>query len=138
MRYIFVTTFLKETGLPEYTNMNTSKLPQELETHCNQYLLGVRDTMDILSGKWKISIIGSLRFGKKRFKELQRDVEGITAKMLSKELRDLEINELVTRTVYNTKPVTVEYEITSYGKTLESVIHEIAEWGVKHRKKIIR
>ncbi len=56
---------------------------------------------------------------------------------LSKELKDLEINELVKRTVYDTKPVTVEYEITAYGKTLQKVVGEIAEWGVKHRKRVI-
>ena len=105
---------------------------------CSSHMLAVRDAMDILSGKWKIHIIGSLRFGKKRFKELQRDVEGIAAKMLSKELRDLEVNELVTRTVYDTKPVTVEYELTQYGKTLEKVIIEIAQWGVNHRKRIMK
>lgn len=117
--------------------MNVKKISKEAAPECHVYLLGVRDAMDILSGKWKISIIGSLRFGKKRFKELQRDVEGITAKMLSKELRDLEINKLVSRTVYDTKPVSVEYEITEYGKSLEKVIQEIAVWGANHRRKIL-
>jgi DNA-binding HxlR family transcriptional regulator len=105
---------------------------------CGKFLLAVRDTMDILNGKWKIPIIGSLRFGKKRFKELQRDLDGITAKMLSKELRDLEINQLVVRTVYDTKPVTVEYEITEYGRTLDKVLFEIADWGGKHRTTMMR
>lgn len=105
---------------------------------CGKFLLSVRDTMDILNGKWKIPIIGSLRFGKKRFKELQRDLDGITAKMLSKELRDLEINQLVVRTVYDTKPVTVEYEITEYGRTLDKVLFEIADWGAKHRTTMMR
>lgn len=70
--------------------------------------------------------------------ELQREVEGIGAKMLSKELRDLEINELVTRTVYNTKPVTVEYELTDYGKTLQDIIAAMMKWGENHRRRIIR
>ena len=106
------------------------------EPACNSFLLSVRDTMDILNGKWKIPIIGSLSFGKKRFKELQRDLDGITDKMLSKEVRDLEINHLVTRTVYDTKPVSVEYEISEYGKTLNKVIVEIANWGKEHRATI--
>jgi DNA-binding HxlR family transcriptional regulator len=104
---------------------------------CKFKMLAIKDTMDILGGKWKIQILGSLGFGKKRFGDLLRDVEGIAAKMLSKELKDLEINELVKRTVYDTKPVTVEYEITAYGKTLQKVVGEIAEWGVKHRKRVI-
>ena len=90
-----------------------------MEQPCTKALLAIRDSMDVLNGKWKIVIIGSLTFGEKRFKELQRDVDGITAKMLSKELKDLEINKLVKRTVFDTKPVTVEYRLTEHGKSLE-------------------
>ncbi len=104
---------------------------------CTNYLRSIHDTLDIISGKWKVTIIGSLCFGKKRFMELQRDVEGIGAKMLSKELRELEINGLVTRTVYDTKPVTVEYEITEYGQSLQPIIIEMAKWGSQHRKRIM-
>lgn len=103
---------------------------------CSQHMMAVQDAMDILSGKWKIMIIGSLSFGKKRFMELIRDVNGIGAKMLSKELKDLEDNDLVKRTVYDTKPVTVEYELTEYGHTLKEVIGSIAQWGYEHRKRI--
>jgi DNA-binding HxlR family transcriptional regulator len=105
---------------------------------CGAHLQAVGDAMDVLSGKWKIPIIGALRFGKRRFKELQREITGITAKMLSKELRDLEINQLVSRTVYDTKPVSVEYELTPYGKSLEKVILELATWGRNHRKRILQ
>ncbi|HWZ22610.1 MAG TPA: helix-turn-helix domain-containing protein [Cytophagaceae bacterium] len=98
----------------------------------------IRDVMDFLSGKWKVQLIGTLRFsGKMRFMDLLRSTEGIAAKMLSKELQDLETNKLVKRTVCNTKPITVEYEITEYGKTLDKVIHEIVSWGTEHRKKIM-
>ena len=100
-------------------------------------LLPVKDTLDILGGKWKIQIIISLTFGKKRFKQIQRDIPGITAKMLSKELKELEINDLAERKVYDTSPVTVEYELTPYGRTLKKVIGELHHWGKTHRKKII-
>ena len=103
---------------------------------CPKVLLAIRDTMDVLNGKWKIAIIGSLTFGDKRFRELQRDVEGITAKMLSKELKDLEVNKLVKRTVFDTKPVSVEYGLTKHGKSLEKIISELATWGALHREKI--
>ena len=103
---------------------------------CTKVLLAIRDTMDVLNGKWKIAIIGSLTFGEKRFKELQRDVDGITAKMLSKELKDLETNKLVKRTVFDTKPVTVEYRLTEHGKSLEKVIQELVNWGIRHREEI--
>jgi DNA-binding HxlR family transcriptional regulator len=106
---------------------------------CSKELLAVKDAMGVLSGKWKIQIIGSLMYhgGALRFMDLLRLVDGIAAKMLSKELHDLEINLLVKRTVLNTKPVTVEYELTLHGKTLERTIKEIHLWGKSHRKKII-
>lgn len=112
--------------------------PQHTTESCSQHLKAVNDAMDVLSGKWKITIISALTFGKKRFKELQREVDGITAKMLSKELRDLELNELVARTVYDTKPVSVEYEVTPYGKSLKKIIGALSEWGSNHRKRIMR
>lgn len=107
-----------------------------MDGECPKVLMAIRDTMDVLSGKWKIAIIGSLTFGEKRFKELQRDVDGITAKMLSKELKDLETNKLVKRTVFDTKPVTVEYRLTDHGKSLKKVIEELVTWGIHHREEI--
>ncbi len=102
-----------------------------------QMLLPLRDALDILSGKWKLQIIFSLKTGRKRFKEIQRTIPGITAKMLSKELKELEINDLAQRYVYDTMPVTVEYELTEYGQSLKPVIRELYKWGAAHRKKII-
>lgn len=99
-------------------------------------LVPVNDALYVLSGKWKIPIVIALGHGNKRFKELQREVKGITAKMLSKELRDLELNELVTRTVYDTTPVSVEYELTKYSQSLDKVIIALAEWGIQHRKRL--
>ena len=104
---------------------------------CGEYIVPIRDTLDILSGKWKLPILGALRFGKKRFKEIEREIPHITARMLSKELKELEINELITRTVYATIPVTVEYEVTPYGKTLDTVLNAMKDWGVQHRKRIM-
>ncbi len=107
------------------------------QAECSHYILPVRDTLDILSGKWKLPIIGALIYGKKRFKEMERQIPKITARMLSKELKELEMNQLVKRTVYDTMPVTVEYELTPYGASLREVIEVLANWGVKHRNRII-
>jgi DNA-binding HxlR family transcriptional regulator len=105
----------------------------------SERILGIRDAIEVLSGKWKVQIIGTLLFGgKKRFMDLLREVDGIAAKMLSKELQDLETHQLVKRTVMETKPITVEYEITEYGKSLEPVIISIADWGFGHRRKIMK
>lgn len=106
-------------------------------SQCDRELKAIQDTMDILSGKWKISIMSCLRFGKKRFKNLQLEVKGIGSKMLSKELQELEVNGLVKRTVLNTKPVMIEYEITEYGQTLNPIISEMSTWGIQHRQRIL-
>ncbi|GAA6765764.1 hypothetical protein AAFH68_17020 [Flavobacterium sp. CGRL1] len=70
--------------------------------------------------------------------DLLREVDGIGSKMLSKELQDMEMNQLITRTVLNTKPVTVEYEITTYGSTLSPIIDEIAKWGIEYRNSLYK
>ncbi len=114
------------------------KCPEHLNsTECTKQLLPVKDALDILSGKWKLQIIMSLTFGKKRFKQIQNEIPGLTPKMLSKELKELEINELAVRHVYDTSPVTIEYELTGYGKTLRPLIGELHKWGTRHRKRII-
>lgn len=104
---------------------------------CKAKIHAIKDTMGILSGKWKFHIIGTLLLhGTMRYMELLREVEGIGAKMLSKELQDMEINSLIKRTVRNTKPITVEYEITEYGKTLSAIIEEMAKWGMAYRESL--
>lgn len=112
----------------------------EVKTHaeCTKAILPVRDALDILSGKWKLPIIIALMFGNKRFSQMAKEIPGITDKMLSKELRDLEMNQLVKRTVYDSVPVVVEYSMTPYGKSLENLISELRNWGTQHRKRIIR
>jgi len=114
-----------------------TETPVPHSAECGQYILPVRDTLDLLSGKWKLPIIGALITGKKRFKEMERQIPKITARMLSKELKELEINQLVKRTVYDTIPVTVEYELTPYGNSLQDVLMALRDWGVKHRNRII-
>ena len=117
--------------------MQKKVFKDEKPTVCRAQLRAIHDTMDILSGKWKITIIGCLHFGTKQFMDLQREVQGIGPKMLSKELHELAINGLVNRTVQNTRPVTVQYELTDYGTTLRPIILAMATWGTEHRKKII-
>ena len=98
----------------------------------------VMDALEIIGGKWKFPILYSLCGGKKRFKDLLEDIGKITPKMLSVELKDLELNRLITRTAIATVPVTVEYEMTEYGLTLKPVLLHIQDWGKKHRQKIIK
>lgn len=104
--------------------------------HCDKAGMAIRDTLDVVGGKWKLVLIFILREGKMRFKELVREAE-ITPRILSKELKELEMNGLVTRTVCDTRPVTVEYELTSYSFTLTEVISAMHKWGTQHREKIM-
>ncbi len=105
---------------------------------CQQKYLPIRDTLDIVGGKWKLPITHALANGPLRFKELQREIGAITARVLSKELKDLEVNELISREVYATAPVTVEYSLTDYGRSLKPVIYALYSWGSKHRERIIK
>ena len=101
------------------------------------YVLAIQDTLNAFQGKWKMPIIGTLLFGKKRFKEIEREIKKITPRMLSQELKDLEANGIISRSVYNTTPVTVEYELTDSGKHLNGVLEAMIEWGLQHRQSNI-
>ncbi|MGF7036842.1 winged helix-turn-helix transcriptional regulator [Mucilaginibacter lappiensis] len=111
--------------------------PMELSAHCREQMQAVQDTMDVMGGKWKIKILAILYFEGTHFMELQRRVNGIGSKMLAQELKDLEMNGLVNRTVVDSRPVMVKYELTPYGTTLKDLIEQMETWGRNHRKKII-
>src|ERR1700744_1669823 len=105
---------------------------------CTRALVAVRDSLYVIGGKWKMPIIIPLveAGGPMRFRELQRTLETITPKVLSKELKDLELNEFITRTVYDTTPVTVEYQLTDYSKSLGKVLYKLSQWGEQHRTRL--
>ncbi|HCC94098.1 helix-turn-helix transcriptional regulator [Empedobacter falsenii] len=106
---------------------------------CFSHVKSVNDAMYVLSGKWKIPVLASICYNKKRrFSEILKDLEGISNKMLSKELKELEINKLVTREIISTRPITIEYKLTDHGKKLTNVISLLSSWGVEHRNLIIK
>jgi len=100
-------------------------------------MLSINDALDALEGRWKLLILFALSAGPRRFKQLAKEVAGITDKTLSKELKNLEANQLIKREVHDTFPPTVEYSITVHGQSLEKVIEELHDWGRSHRQKII-
>lgn len=105
---------------------------------CKRRILPIRDTLDLVGGKWKLQIVHELFFHKKRrFKELQRDLDNITSRMLSSELKQLAENGLVKREVHNTAPPTVEYSLTEYGESLKYVIKALYDWGSLHRERML-
>jgi len=103
---------------------------------CSAALVAVKDALYVLGGKWKLPIIVSLQEGPCRFKELQRRVEDITPRVLSKELKEMELNDLVTRRVISTTPVIVEYSLTAYSETLTPLTNALHAWGSQHRQRV--
>ena len=81
-------------------------------------------------------IIVALTDGNKRFNDLKRLVEGISAKVLSTELKELEMNGFVNRNVFTGTPVVVEYELSEYAETLDGILKELSEWGAMHRENV--
>lgn len=109
------------------------------EATCAQERLAINDTFDVLGGKWRLRILRYLNGRLEEnntFKKIQREIENISAKMLTKELQELELNGLLSRTPQDTRPITVSYAITEYGKTVLPLTESIAQWGLDHRMKI--
>lgn len=100
---------------------------------CNAQLAAVGDALYVIGGKWKLRIILALSEGPRRFNDLQRTVAGISARVLSNELKDMELNGFVKRNVYVETPVVIEYELMEYSKTVMPVVQALRDWGVQHR-----
>jgi len=119
--------------------MATLKIKQEAPPsaiQCKATLNAIADALYVIGGKWKLRIIVALRDGNKRFNELQRVIDGISAKVLSTELKDLELNGFVSRNVFTGTPVVVEYELSAYAETLNGVLQSLSEWGTMHRENV--
>lgn len=93
----------------------------------------VETALEVLVGKWKLIILSHIALNKTmRFGEFQRNIPDITKKMLSSQLRDLEQNGIISRTVYNQMPLKVEYTITAYGESLKPILDSLTNWGKNH------
>jgi DNA-binding HxlR family transcriptional regulator len=96
----------------------------------------LQDTIYVIGGKWKLPIINSICNGNKRFREIERSIPGITTRMLSRELKEMEANQLIVRTVTPTSPVMVEYTASPYCHTFGDIILEMIRWGKNHRERL--
>jgi len=115
-----------------------NQIQEEIITNCSKRIMAIHDALDVINGRWKIKIVSCLCYAPTRYSDLLRRVIGISGKVLSRELKDLETNQLIKRTVMSGHPVTVFYELTEYGSTLKDLIDVIAEWGMQHRERIIQ
>jgi DNA-binding HxlR family transcriptional regulator len=116
--------------------MAKQKLEPLSKEQCQAKLGSIADALYVIGGKWKLRIIIALNEGNRRFNELQRVIEGISAKVLSAELKDLELNGFVKRSVFTGTPVVVEYELTDYSETLGDVLQALSDWGAMHRETV--
>lgn len=100
--------------------------------HCISAIKPLRDALGVISGKWKLQILVSLYTGHHRFGDLKQSITGISAKVLAKELKDMEINQLIQRTVHPGPPVSVCYSVLPYAHTLDPIIFLLRDWGTQH------
>lgn len=101
-----------------------------------KYNISVEATLEVLGGKWKCVILCHLTHGKKRTSELKRLMPNITQKMLTQQLRELEQDGVINRIVYNQVPPKVEYELSKYGQSLESILSALCTWGENHITRV--
>ncbi|TLM80808.1 helix-turn-helix domain-containing protein [Pseudarthrobacter sp. NamE5] len=97
---------------------------------------GIRDVLDRIGDKWSVLVIVELASGVRRFRELQRAIDGISQRMLTLTVRRLERDGLVTRTVYPTVPAQVTYELTERGDSLTVLVKQLADWSLEHKDAI--
>lgn len=95
------------------------------------YNIPAEATLEVIGGKWKMLILCHLSYGQKRTSELKKAMHGITQKMLTQQLRELEEDGMITRTVYNQVPPKVVYELSEIGESLKAVLDQLCEWGEK-------
>jgi DNA-binding HxlR family transcriptional regulator len=110
--------------------------PYEQKFNPEEHCPGARKILDRIGDKWSLYIIAVLSNGSARFNQLRRDITGISQRMLTLTLRNLERDGLVTRTVYDTKPPSVEYSLTPLGHTLMKPVLELMTWAVENRDTI--
>lgn len=108
---------------------------------CTTDILALQDTLEIIGGKWTLLIIHYLITRQNEintFKKIENDIPGLSAKVLSAELKLLEINKIITRSTQRTKPVTVKYEITTHGTQVQEIINLFVKWGQLHRAELFQ
>ncbi|WP_377477725.1 MAG: helix-turn-helix domain-containing protein [Microcoleus anatoxicus] len=104
----------------------------EVKTDTERASCVVERTLDVIGGRWKVLILRELFQGVKRFNQLQRALKGITQKMLTQQLREMESHGIVHREIYLQVPPKVEYSVTPLGESLKPIIDAMHEWGVNY------
>ncbi|MET1056328.1 MAG: helix-turn-helix domain-containing protein [Pedobacter sp.] len=107
------------------------------ENSCEVYLKSIADTFYAIGGKWKLRIIVAMSEGPIRFNVLQRKLGNISPRVLSNELKDLELTGLIQRNVMaDATPVIAEYQLAAYSSSLKDLVQAMIRWGIDHREKL--
>jgi DNA-binding HxlR family transcriptional regulator len=126
----------KNHDMKEQKESEQAIVNKEFTDECHRVMAAVSDALYAIGGKWKLMIIIAMARGNNRFTELQRQVTGISARVLSSELKELELNGFIIKKVAVGYPVTIEYQLLPYSHTLEEVVGAMTKWGMQHREKI--
>lgn len=105
--------------------------------HTEENLRALQDTIYVIGGKWKLPILFAIGSGKKRFLDIKRNIPGISTRMLSLNLKEMEVNKLVKRLAYEDTREVIEYEFSEHAKDYIKLMKDMIEWGKEHRKVII-
>jgi len=124
--------YLNQHGLSPRIKMAVKKE----HSKCLETVKPVRDTLEVISGKWKLAIIISVGVGNDRFTDIQDSIPNITPKVLAKELKELEKHKLIRRIIIDGYPVKISYKNEPYADTLTPIIFAMKDWGLNHRDKI--
>ncbi|MFD2940198.1 winged helix-turn-helix transcriptional regulator [Flavobacterium notoginsengisoli] len=117
-------------------NSTSNKRQIRFASKCKSEIVPIMDALYIINGKWRIPIILTLMEGNKRFSEIQKEVQKITSKVLTDELKEMELNGFVEKKTNDQSRAKTEYQLTDYSSSLEPIIKSLRDFGMKHRKKI--
>jgi len=125
------------SSLPARVKVRRMKSPAEFAHKIDRLrdVCPVRAAIDVISGRWKPSILFELKQGPSRFTEIQSALRGSTAQAISVQLRQLEADGVVSRTVYPEVPPRVEYTLTPFGRTLSDLMDQLELWGVEYLRR---
>ncbi len=111
----------------------TAKDSQEL---CRE-VMSITDTMDVLRSKWTVEVLTAIVCGNTRFKDIQEAVHGVSEKVLTERLRQMQEDKLIERHECYGYPPRVEYQVTEHGKRLFVIAYQMTEWGLEHRRLML-
>lgn len=124
----------KDTNIENQSSIQNLDMSLTENKLCELTECPVITTLSVIGGKWKPAIIWEIQQHEiRRFGQLKKAISGITQKMLTKQLREMEADQIIERTIFAEVPPRVEYRLTDYGKTLTPILNEMAKWGISHQ-----